>query len=224
MMLPAGPIYVVSFFSFVMLFGSAGCSSGMVSYQSPVVKKAGDYQASVLYTNTESLEAQGTIGLGYNADVTLKLSPMNILPSMWNGKNMVPYDLDLKVQLKDTPCDIAAGAGGSHLIFTGGDWNRRTFHSTYHSASMGRIFLLAGTENVFCGYQLNYVSNDTPVLHFGRDYSFDIPANRIVGSYILGFSIGKSIKLKSQIHLIPSRNGLQKLWGAGLEYSVESHN
>lgn len=199
----------------------AGCSSGMMTYQNPIVKKGGEYAAAIMYSNTESLEAQGTLGLGYDVDMSIKFCPLSIISTLWKGENWVPFDLNFKYQVMSKPLYIAAGAGGSRLVLTGGEVGQKLPHPTFRTSSMSRIFVLAGLENIYCGYQLNYVSYDRPAIQFGTQYQYEIPTNRLVGSYIFGASIGKSIRLNPEVHLIPSDSGLQILWGIGLEYSQQ---
>ena len=206
----------------ILVFLCAGCSSSMITYQNPIVKKAGEYQAAVMYSNTESLEAQGTVGLGCDMDMTLKLDPMPIIISFWKWKNLIPFDLNVKYQLMSKPLYVAAGVGGSRLVLTGGEVGQTLLNArTYRTSSMGKIFVLTGNENVYCGYQLNYVFDDAAAIQFGREFQYDMPAHRPVGSILLGASIGKAMVVNPELHLISFDSRLQIIWGIGLEYSMQ---
>lgn len=204
---------MINLFALIFLLLFCSCSSSLLNFHSPVVKKGGEIQGSLIYSVTGSVEMKTIVGLGYNSDISLQLSPLFPI-SVFDGKLSYPVNIDIHYQLLTSPIFISTGIGWSNYISRQNEANNRIRD---HSNS-NRISIIAGYDFLYGGIQENFIYTRNSFTG-GDIKEYTLTPKKWFTNYIIGMSIGKALRFNPEVSVVPSKGVLRTVYGFGIEYT-----
>ncbi len=196
----------------VFLFAWFGCSSSMSSFQNPEVKGGGEIKGAIIGGNTNSMEIQTVLGIGYNIDIGVKFNPFFPV-FIWERELRFPLEADIKYQILLEPLYLTTGLGWSNVV------NRdRVSDRFLEKAESKRLYLLFGTSHIYGGVNVNYLIGGKSFTA-GAINPIVLQTNKLFFSYTAGLSIGRSFRFNPEVTLLPSNNKLYSVWGVSLEFT-----